>query len=85
MIILKISWIKYKNDNKSFRFLKNIGMDVVDIEDREDIDTTINSLVSNDYKTIILSSDVAAFSNDIITKYQKSDDINIVIMPNSRK
>lgn len=85
MIILKISWIKYKNDNKSFRFLKNIGMDVVDIEDREDIDTAINSLVSNDYKTIILSSDVAAFSNDIITKYQKSDDINIVIMPNSRK
>lgn len=82
---MKISWIKYKNDNKSFRFLKNIGMDVVDIEDREDIDTTINSLVSNDYKTIILSSDVAAFSNDIITKYQKSDDINIVIMPNSRK
>lgn len=82
---MKISWIKYKNDNKSFRFLKNIGMDVVDIENREDIDTTINSLVSNDYKTIILSSDVAAFSNDIITKYQKSDDINIVIMPNSRK
>ena len=85
MIILKISWVKYKNDNKSFRFFKNIGMDVVDIENREDIDTAINSLVSNDYKTIILSSDVAAFSNDIITKYQKSDDINIVIMPNSRK
>ena len=60
-------------------------MDVVDIENREDIDTAINRLVSNDYKTIILSSDVAAFSNDIITKYQKSDDINIVIMPNSRK
>lgn len=85
MIILKISWIKYKNDNKSFRIFKNIGMDVVDIENREDIDTAINRLVSNDYKTIILSSDVAAFSNDIITKYQKSDDINIVIMPNSRK
>lgn len=82
---MKISWVKYKNDNKSFRFFKNIGMDVVDIENREDIDTAINSLVSNDYKTIILSSDVAAFSNDIITKYQKSDDINIVIMPNSRK
>ncbi len=82
---MKISWIKYKNDNKSFRIFKNIGMDVVDIENREDIDTAINRLVSNDYKTIILSSDVAAFSNDIITKYQKSDDINIVIMPNSRK
>lgn len=82
---MKISWIKYKNDNKSFRFFKSIGMDVIDIENREDIDTAINRLVSNDYKTIILSSDVAAFSNDIITKYQKSDDINIVIMPNSRK
>ena len=82
---MKISWIKYKNDNKSFRFFKSIGMDVIDIENREDIDTAINSLVSHDYKTIILSSDVAAFSNDIITKYQKSDDINIVIMPNSRK
>ena len=82
---MKISWIKYKNDNKSFRIFKNIGMDVVDIENREDIDTAINRLVSNDYKTIILSSDVSAFSNDIITKYQKSDDINIVIMPNSRK
>lgn len=82
---MKISWIKYKNDTKSFRIFKNIGMDVVDIENREDIDTAINRLVSNDYKTIILSSDVAAFSNDIITKYQKSDDINIVIMPNSRK
>ena len=80
---MKISWIKYKDDD-SFRLFKNLGMDVYDIEDFDMVDNKLKELVDNDYKTIILSNEVASFSEDIITKYKKSDDIRIVIAPNKK-
>lgn len=80
---MKISWVKYKDDD-SFKILKNIGMDVYDIEDFDMIDNKLKELVDKDYKTIILSNEVASFSEDIIKKYKKSDDIRIIIAPNKK-
>ena len=80
---MKISCIKYKDDD-SFKLFKNLGMDVYDIEDLDMVDNKLKELVDNDYKTIILSNEVASFSEDIITKYKKSDDIRIIITPNKK-
>ena len=80
---MKISWIKYKNDD-SFKLVKNLGMEVYDIEELDMVDNKLKELVDNDYKTIILSNEVASFSQDIITKYKKSDDIRIIIAPNKK-
>ena len=51
---MKISCIKSKNDNNSFKFFKGIGLDVYELEDLEQTDNKLNELVSQNYKTIIL-------------------------------
>ena len=82
MIYLKISWVKLKNDNSSFKFFKNIGFDVYDVEEPEDTDLKLRELVNNQYKTIVISNELAGFSEDIIKKYNKQKDINIIIAMN---
>ncbi len=76
---MKISWLKLKEDNNSFRIFKNIGFDVYDVEDAEDTDKKIQELVDNHYKTIVLTNELAGFSEDIIKKYNKSQNVSIII------
>lgn len=76
---MKISWIKTKNDNSSFKIFENLGFDVYRIDKPEIIDNKIKQLIDDDCKTIILSNEIASFSNDVITKYRNSDDISIII------
>ena len=76
---MKMSWIKYEKDAKSFRLPEALGFDVFKLEDLEQTDNTIKKLIKQDYDTIILSNQVAGFSEDIIKKYQKDKDIKIVI------
>ena len=78
---MKISWIKSAKDKTNFKVLKNFGMDVYVINNLEEIDKKINELVNDNYNTIILSNEVASFSEDIIKKYNKSQNINIIIAP----
>lgn len=78
---MKISCIKSDKDGQSFSFLKSIGCNVVELSDLDSIDNEINHLIDNKYKTIILSNDVAGFSEDIIKKYRTKEDINIIIAP----
>ena len=78
---MKISWIKSKGDTQSFKMFKNLGFDVYEVEDLEKTDEKINELVKQEYKTIILTNEIASFSEDIITKYNKSKDISIIIAP----
>lgn len=78
---MKISCIKSDKDGQSFNFLKSIGCNVVELSDLDSIDNEINNLIDNKYKTIILSNDVAGFSEDIIKKYRTKEDINIIIAP----
>lgn len=76
---MKISWIKSKEDTQSFKMFKNLGFDVYDVEDLETVDKKINELVNENCKTIVLTNEIASFSEDIITKYNKSKDISIII------
>lgn len=76
---MKISWLKLKEDKDSFKLFKNIGFDVYDVEDAEDTDKQIQELVNQKYKTIVISNELAGFSEDIIKKYNKSQNINIII------
>ena len=81
---MKISWLRTKEDNESFKLLKNLGFEVYNIEDVEKTDEKIDELVQNDYKIIILSNEIASFSGDIITKYANQDDVSIVITPTDK-
>ena len=81
---MKIGWIKASNDNKSFKLWKNLGLDVYEIENLEKADDMISKLVNDKYHTIIISDEVASFSEDIIKVYDKQDNINIIIAPNNK-
>ena len=76
---LKISCIKYDKDEESFRVLENFGAKVVKLENPENVDSEIKNLYSNNYKTIILSNEIASFSEDIIKKYNSNENISIII------
>lgn len=81
---MSISWLKSTNDNKSFKIFKGLGMDVYEIEDLEQTDEKIRELVEQKYSTIVISNELASFSEDIIKKYNKIDDINIIIAPSKK-
>jgi len=76
---VRISCIKYYKDNNSFSFLKAIGANIIELNDLEKTDEELEKLVKNKYKTIFISNEVASFSEDIIKKYNKNDDIKIII------
>ena len=79
---MKLSWIKYEKDTRSFRLPEVLGFDVFKLQDLEQTDNTIKNLIQQNYDTIIISNEVAGFSEDIIKKYQKDKDIKIVISLN---
>ena len=76
---MKISWLKYEKDIDSFKLPEALGLDVYKIPDLEDSDKKIEELINNEYKTIIISNDVASFSEDIIKKYNKDNNVKIII------
>lgn len=76
---MKISWVKNKNDSKSFRMPQMLGLDVFLLQEPEQIDEKLKELVQKQYDTIVLSNEVAGFSQDIIKKYNKNKDIKIII------
>lgn len=76
---MKMSWIKYEKDAKSFRMPEALGFDVFKLNDLEQTDDIIKDLIKQNYDTIIISNEVAGFSEDIIKKYQRDKDIKIVI------
>lgn len=79
VIKMKLSWIKYEKDNRSFRLPEALGFDVFKLQDLEQTDNTIKNLIQQKYDTIIISNEVAGFSEDIIKKYQRDKDVKIVI------
>lgn len=78
---MKISWIKQENDNKNFTIAEKLGMNVYRLNNPEDVDETMKKLVNKNYNTIVLSNEIAGFSEDIIKKYQTNKEINIIISP----
>jgi vacuolar-type H+-ATPase subunit F/Vma7 len=81
VIRLKISWIKYEKDNTNFITAEKFGMPVYKIQNLEETDKKLQELVDENYNTIILSNEVAGFSEDIIKKYEKEKNVNIIISP----
>ncbi len=78
---MKISWIKQEKDNKNFAIAERLGMEVHRLKNPEEVDKTMEELVKQNYHTIVLSNEIAGFSEDIIKKYQNSQDVNIIISP----
>lgn len=78
---MKVSWIKGESDEKNFKFVEKLGMDVYRLPNLEDTDNKLAELIKQNYNTIILSNEAASFSQDIITKYSSKKDINIIISP----
>ena len=76
---MKISWIKYKNDVDSFKMPEALGFDVYKIEDPETTDEKISELIKKDYRMVVVSDEIASFSEDIIKKYNKDKNIRIII------
>ena len=58
---------------------EKLGFDVFKLQDLEQTDKKIEELVKKQYDTIIVSNDVASFSENIIKKYSKNEEINIII------
>ncbi len=81
---MKISGLRFKEDKKSFRFFNRIGMEVYEIEDLEKTDEILLGLIKENYTTIFVSNEVAGFSEDIIKKYQRNNNIHIIIAPSRR-
>ena len=76
---MKISWIKEEKDNKNFMVAEKLGMDVHRLNNPEDVDKTMEELVKQKYNMIVLSNEIAGFSEDIIKKYKNNQNINIII------
>ena len=78
---MKVSFIKYKNDNKSYKMAKGLGMDVFEIDSPELIDKKIEELEKDDYTTIFIPNNLACFSEQIYSKYKYKENIRIILTP----
>ena len=76
---MKISWIKYEKDDLSFKIPEKLGFDVFKLVEPAQADSKIKELINKRYDTIILTNEIAGFSEDIVKKYSKDRNINIII------
>ena len=81
---MKVSWVKYEKDEKSFKIPEILGFDIYKLKEPEQIDLQIKELMKKEYKMIVLSNEIAGFSEDIIKKYNRAKNISIIIA-NSRE
>ncbi len=79
---MKISWVKYEKDVINFNLPERLGFDVFKLENPEDIDKKLDELIKNKYKTIFITDEIASFSNNIINKYKRNNEIKIIIAKN---
>lgn len=47
ILIMKVSWIKYEKDNKSFSLPEKLGFDVFKLQNLEQTDDKIEELIEN--------------------------------------
>ena len=76
---MKISWMKYEKDDISFKVPERLGFDVFKLDEPEKTDNMLKELIKKRYDTIIITNEIASFSEDIIKKYNKDRNINIII------
>lgn len=78
---MRVSWIKYEKNDNDFKIIERLGMNVYKIKTPDEVDNKMKELINAEYNTIVLSNEVAGFSEDIIKKYKNKNDINIIISP----
>lgn len=76
---MKISWLKSNQDFKNFKFVERLGFEVVKLDNQENVDQKIKELIEKKNDTIIITQELAGFSEDIIKKYSKNKDVKIII------
>lgn len=81
VVNVKTVFIKYYKDKESFNFFKNIGANVIELENPEDIDIELKDLYLNNCKRIVITNQLSNFSEDIIKKYNSYDNFSIIIAP----
>ena len=76
---MKISLVKYEKDEESFKMPERLGFYVFKLGETEKTDDKIKELINKTYDTIIVTNEIASFSGDIVKKYSKDRNINIII------
>ena len=51
---MKISWIKYEKDDKSFNIPEKLGFDVFKLDNPEETDKKLHELVRKNYNIIFI-------------------------------
>lgn len=82
---MKLSFIKYKFDEEEFVIPKLLGMTVSEINKPDEIDDEIESLKKEKYNTIVITDELASFSEKLINKYKYDENIKIIITPSKNK
>lgn len=77
---MDILFIKSKEDKNSFKIWKGFGFDIMELKNLDEVDNKIDEVIKKQCNTIVMTSEVANFSEDIITKYKKDNHVNIFIM-----
>lgn len=81
---MKVSFIKYEKENIFF-LPKLVGVNVEEIKEPEKVDEKMKELRNENYTTIVISSELASFSENIISKYKYDENFNIIILPTQSK
>lgn len=77
---MKISFIKFEKE-PNYKIQKMFGFNVEEIEEPEQIDEKIEELKKQKYTTVVISNELASFSDKIISKYKYDNSLNIIITP----
>ena len=80
---MQISFIKYEKEN-NYQIPKVFGMNIEEIKEPEEIDEKIEELKKQKYTTIIMSNELASFSEKIVNKYKYDNTLNIIITPGKK-
>lgn len=77
---MKISFIKYEKE-ENYRIPRMLGVNIEEIKDPEQIDEKIEELKKRNYTTIVVSNELASFSEKMVSKYKYDNSLNIIITP----
>lgn len=78
---MKLSWIKLAEDDQNFKVPEKLGMHIEYLKAPEKIDEKLAELVKEEYDTIMITNELAGFSEDIIKKYYEDETVKIIISP----
>lgn len=81
---MKITFIKYEKEN-NYQIPRLFGINVEEIKEPEQIDEKIEELKRKEYTTIVISDELASFSEKIVNKYKYDNSIKLIITPTKYK